>query len=98
MWFFFFFQAEDGIRDVAVTGVRRCSSDLTAELVLAGALLPGCREEARRRAQARRWSRAGPRLGREPGGVRPARPVRRAGGNPLQRAGGAARQDRKSVV
>src|SRR2546429_2598679 len=28
-WFFFFFQAEDGIRDVAVTGVSDvCSSDL----------------------------------------------------------------------
>src|SRR5205809_4557808 len=27
-FFFFFFQAEDGIRDVAVTGVDVCSSDL----------------------------------------------------------------------
>src|SRR2546422_2140245 len=25
MWFFFFFQAEDGIRDVAVTGVQTCA-------------------------------------------------------------------------
>src|SRR3989449_5213341 len=24
-WFFFFFQAEDGIRDVAVTGVQTCA-------------------------------------------------------------------------
>src|SRR2546422_9556861 len=25
VWFFFFFQAEDGIRDVAVTGVQTCA-------------------------------------------------------------------------
>src|SRR2546429_3459117 len=25
LWFFFFFQAEDGIRDVAVTGVQTCA-------------------------------------------------------------------------
>src|SRR2546423_7000431 len=32
---FFFFQAEDGIRDVAVTGVQMCSSDLlTISLML----------------------------------------------------------------
>src|SRR5256884_378082 len=29
---FFFFQAEDGIRDVAVTGVQTCALDLTPEL------------------------------------------------------------------
>src|SRR5205085_9294729 len=28
--FFFFFQAEDGIRDLTVTGVQTCSSDLPA--------------------------------------------------------------------
>src|SRR5690606_39284340 len=27
-WVFFFFQAEDGIRDFHVTGVQTCSSDL----------------------------------------------------------------------
>src|SRR2546422_4364741 len=25
LWYFFFFQAEDGIRDVAVTGVQTCA-------------------------------------------------------------------------
>ena len=25
MWFFFFFQAEDGIRDIGVTGVQTCA-------------------------------------------------------------------------
>src|SRR2546429_8251146 len=30
MWFFFFFQAEDGIRDVAVTGVQTCALPISA--------------------------------------------------------------------
>src|SRR5437762_817891 len=30
--FFFFFQAEDGIRDTSVTGVHVCSSDLSVDL------------------------------------------------------------------
>src|SRR5207248_6047162 len=29
LFFFFFFQAEDGIRDRTVTGVQTCASDLT---------------------------------------------------------------------
>src|SRR2546429_2391892 len=31
-FFFFFFQAEDGIRDVAVTGVQTCALPISAEL------------------------------------------------------------------
>src|SRR2546422_3646736 len=31
-WFFFFFQAEDGIRDVAVTGVQTCALPICATL------------------------------------------------------------------
>src|SRR2546422_9333274 len=30
-WFFFFFQAEDGIRDVAVTGVQTCALPISSE-------------------------------------------------------------------
>src|SRR2546422_9624004 len=30
-WFFFFFQAEDGIRDVAVTGVQTCALPIAAD-------------------------------------------------------------------
>src|SRR5687768_17739746 len=30
-FFFFFFQAEDGIRDVAVTGVQTCALPISAE-------------------------------------------------------------------
>src|SRR2546429_3865897 len=33
--FFFFFQAEDGIRDVAVTGVQTCALPISWELRLA---------------------------------------------------------------
>src|SRR5687768_10841122 len=33
-FFFFFFQAEDGIRDVAVTGVQTCALPIFADLVL----------------------------------------------------------------
>src|SRR2546429_5686315 len=40
--FFFFFQAEDGIRDVAVTGVQTCALPISAILALfVGKLLPG---------------------------------------------------------
>src|SRR3712207_4396726 len=35
--YFVFFQAEDGIRDIGVTGVHVCSSDLTANTVQFGA-------------------------------------------------------------
>src|SRR6266496_5449314 len=38
MWFFFFFQAEDGIRDLYVTGVQTCA-------------LPICALEARAQAE-----------------------------------------------
>src|SRR2546429_7900809 len=34
--FFFFFQAEDGIRDVAVTGVQTCALPILALAVLGG--------------------------------------------------------------
>src|SRR5687768_17852819 len=43
--FFFFFQAEDGIRDVAMTGVQTCA-------------LPISRQPARGRHDARRGARA----------------------------------------
>src|SRR2546429_8312991 len=33
MFFFFFFQAEDGIRDVAVTGVQTCALPISEELL-----------------------------------------------------------------
>ena len=39
MYFFFFFQAEDGIRDVAVTGVQTCAlpiSTLKEETIMGG--------------------------------------------------------------
>src|SRR3989449_5256468 len=40
MIFFFFFQAEDGIRDVAVTGVQTCALPISIELAVgAGSVL-----------------------------------------------------------
>src|SRR3989449_7417922 len=42
--FFFFFQAEDGIRDVAVTGVQTCA-------------LPICSRHALHTLRPRRWAR-----------------------------------------
>ena len=30
MWFIFFFQAEDGIRDIGVTGVQTCALPIYA--------------------------------------------------------------------
>src|SRR3712207_8099320 len=32
MWFFFFFQAEDGIRDIGVTGVQTCALPISPPL------------------------------------------------------------------
>src|SRR2546422_5029749 len=48
---FFFFQAEDGIRDVAVTGVQTCALPISHR---AGCLRPAqrCQHRARRRARA----------------------------------------------
>src|SRR5687768_17714547 len=59
-FFFFFFQAEDGIRDVAVTGVQTCALPISL-----GAALPprrGCRSGdccCRRRRAGRRGPAAG---------------------------------------
>src|SRR6266850_8294494 len=39
--FFFFFQAEDGIRDYKVTGVQTCSSDLGETAEMPDTYLPG---------------------------------------------------------
>src|SRR5256884_9086482 len=40
MSFFFFFQAEDGIRDVAVTGVQTCALPISFVLFAIGAAVP----------------------------------------------------------
>src|SRR3712207_6973667 len=38
--FFFFFQAEDGIRDIGVTGVQTCALPIFTEAVLMADVLP----------------------------------------------------------
>src|SRR5256884_4509442 len=53
--FFFFFQAEDGIRDVAVTGVQTCALPICPEEPWRG---PHAHPRARRRGAPRRLSRA----------------------------------------
>src|SRR5688572_31177734 len=37
LWFFFFFQAEDGIRDLTVTGVQTCALPISSRLATARA-------------------------------------------------------------
>src|SRR5437763_5488970 len=43
---FFFFQAEDGIRDTSVTGVQTCALPIFATVVACGILLSGCQRKA----------------------------------------------------
>src|SRR2546422_2830336 len=85
LYFFFFFQAEDGIRDVAVTGVQTCA------LPICGQFRAGPRSGSYRRADRHRAD------GRPPaGGVARLAPHRdRARARDLERA--AHVQDRKST-
>src|SRR5437764_2404098 len=85
---FFFFQAEDGIRDTSVTGVQTCALPIS---------LPCARDSPCRRRPAsevgRKWPCSRSAAGREDGS-RGDRHVR-------QRVGAAVRacgEDRKSVV
>src|SRR2546422_4554930 len=76
---FFFFQAEDGIRDVAVTGVQTCALPICERGAREGArdepsdarVRPG--GAPRRRPGALRWARR--RRGRSDGGVMPQSPT-----------------------
>src|SRR2546422_8171869 len=67
---FFFFQVEDGIRDVAVTGVQTCALPISTRKRPMRTQDPGRRLRARRRANARaarcvRWP-PGPRRSTQP--------------------------------
>src|SRR5256885_13259869 len=67
--FFFFFQAEDGIRDYKVTGVQTCALPISPSLRGSGAgcaARRGCRRSRRRPAGSPR-GRAPLRAGRSPG-------------------------------
>src|SRR2546421_6112083 len=84
--FFFFFQAEDGIRDLIVTGVQTCALPIYSVPGHPGARSGGPREApARRRAARGAHHRA-------------ARPRRRPAAPPRPGAPRVPRQDRKSVV
>src|SRR5256886_3000328 len=41
-YFFFFFQAEDGIRDLTVTGVQTCALPISLQPLAAGEEVSGC--------------------------------------------------------
>src|SRR5256886_9352312 len=58
VWYFFFFQAEDGIRDLTVTGVQTCALPIsrTAPATRAARAPAGCRPAcAARPRSASRW-------------------------------------------
>src|SRR2546430_10927681 len=80
--FFFFFQAEDGIRDLTVTGVQTCALPISAGLPVAGFQRALPRQQTGGRRLARRVSQRGNGLGpvrarRATGGSRPQLPADR---------------------
>src|SRR5256885_5514346 len=86
LWFFFFFQAEDGIRDYKVTGVQTCALPISG----AGGAV---RRAAARDADAR-LSRGAGALPQTPR----AQSVERRAQRPLGPLRAALHADRKSVV
>src|SRR6266446_9001316 len=76
---FFFFQAEDGIRDYKVTGVQTCALPICRRGPARGTLVHGRRAEVPPHAvePAQRADRRGPR-DRARGGARPRRAADRA--------------------
>src|SRR5437773_6047714 len=89
--FFFFFQAEDGIRDRDVTGVQTCALPISAELRPFAGGSSACRGSAapRTRGTTRRSPRPG---GRMPARRQPLRARRGAAGpRRRRRAAGALR-------
>src|SRR2546421_9577435 len=82
---FFFFQAEDGIRDLIVTGVQTCALPISLLYGIVGASAAGSRSSVTRAAPA--WT-ASP--------ISPARLVTRTIDD--RDPGSSGRTDRKSVV
>src|SRR2546430_17316925 len=65
--FIFFFQAEDGIRDLTVTGVQTCALPISCPRTGAGASSPASRRP-RRSSRAWRWASGGWTKDRKRGG------------------------------
>src|SRR3712207_6876643 len=86
-FFFFFFQAEDGIRDIGVTGVQTCALPIFSPRAQPDSLRP--RDRQRREA-------ARPLLGQSLLRVPGTGPLRDGRYAPIRRADGP--RDRKSVV
>src|SRR5256886_8742787 len=97
--FFFFFQAEDGIRDLTVTGVQTCALPISRAHRARAAeryALPGRHGAAARRRAAR--GERGPRARPDPRRVRPSAPGARSPRGPARhraRRRPAARGDRR---
>src|SRR6266498_4981182 len=88
MWFVFFFQAEDGIRDADVTGVQTCALPISGPALLAGRA-PGLASRGGDRAVHR--PAADRAVHDLPGPAAPAqRPVSGAGGDAAAPAAGNA--------
>src|SRR5690349_21894959 len=85
----FFFQAEDGIRDLYVTGVQTCALPISPGL---GGARPHARRHRRRRSVAGVLPRA------RAGGDLDGPPVRPLVARPAIEPSGSAGSDRKSVV
>src|SRR2546422_8214443 len=88
---FFFFQAEDGIRDVAVTGVQTCALPIYP----AGLLGPGRRADA---AGDRELVRVFPLRPLDAARLRPDRLVRRADPSPVAHHGNARLEPARGVA
>src|SRR5688572_31404506 len=91
VFLFFFFQAEDGIRDLTVTGVQTCALPISRGGPPAARPLPGRSPRVRRRAARGTWPP--PRTARSARGGRPCSgrdpPSARRGRGRRSRGGGA---------
>src|SRR2546422_9878488 len=95
--FFFFFQAEDGIRDVAVTGVQTCALPISARQSAAG-LDP--RDSTKSGGEGRQGAESGLRSGAPAGRhhLRRLPRARRRHPRPVRRLGGPASDAVRSQV
>src|SRR5216684_6141903 len=71
MFFFFFFQAEDGIRDVAVTGVQTCALPISAPKGTPRNVIDWLHSEVVRALSAADVRERFDALGAEPSGISP---------------------------
>src|SRR5258706_14406223 len=73
---FFFFQAEDGIRDWSVTGVQTCALPISRRRRSSGSTSSGARWSRAKQRRPATWGRQPPTANRQPSGNRPLGAVR----------------------